>query len=136
MGSEIRKAKRYYLAIFERGEDGYYATFPDLPGCVAAGDDLQAAATNAESALLLHISGLLEDGDELPPPVAAADAAGDPEVTEIARMLIGVEAGTEEKTRVNVMLDRSLVSAIDAVSDNRSRFLSEAARTRLRELAG
>jgi metal-responsive CopG/Arc/MetJ family transcriptional regulator len=36
------------------------------------------------------------------------------------------------KKRVNVMLDEGLLAAIDAVSENRSRFLEKAAR---RELA-
>ena len=57
----------------------------------------------------------------------------DPEVEEVTRVLIGA-AGEASKVRVNVMLDAGLLAAIDAVSANRSRFLNEAARDKLREL--
>ena len=36
-----------------------------------------------------------------------------------------------KKKRVNVMIDEGLLAAIDAVSDNRSRFLERAARKEL-----
>ena len=42
----------YFPAIVEGGKrKGYSVFFPDLPGCVSAGDTLQAAARNAEEGL-------------------------------------------------------------------------------------
>ncbi len=123
--------KLHYLAILERGTEGNYGVFfPDLPGCVTVGDSEFEAWSNAESALNLHVSGLLEDGDLLPAPTAPSKVVRDPEVAEVARLLIGVES-SQPKVRVNVMLDANLLQAIDRVCDNRSQFLGEAAKNLL-----
>lgn len=128
--------KLYFTGIVERSEDGYYVSFPDLPGCVAGGDTMQAAAASAEAALQLHIAGMIEDGELIPAPSDPAALPADPDVTEVSRLVLGVETEGLAKIRINVMLDRNLVKAIDAHSSNRSRFLSEAARDKLRELVG
>ena len=39
---------------------------PDLPGCFSAGDTLDEALTNAREAILLHLEGLLDDGQSFP----------------------------------------------------------------------
>jgi predicted RNase H-like HicB family nuclease len=122
--------KLYYPGIVEKGADGYYISFPDLPGCVSAGDDMQALASNAEVALKLHVSGMLEDGEELPLPADPLGIEPDPDVVEVARFMVGVDA-EQAKVRVNVMFDRALLAAIDAATDNRSRFLADAARLAL-----
>jgi predicted RNase H-like HicB family nuclease len=57
-----------YLAIFERDEDGYSVTFPDLPGCITCGDNLEDAYLMAKDALELHLYGMEEDNDEIPSP--------------------------------------------------------------------
>ena len=131
---EIDKVRFFYTAVFERGSDGYYVFFPDLLGCISAGDTMQDAAGNAEVALALHISGMIDDGEMLPVPTSPENITLDPDVTEVARMLIGIDPEAHTKMRVNVMLDRALLSAIDSVSGNRSRFLSDAARDKLRSL--
>ncbi len=123
--------KLYYTAIFERDRDGYSVFFPDLPGCTSGGSSIQDAAANAETALALHISGIVDDGEMIDWPSNPETIERDPEVTEAARMLIGVTPQAT-KVRVNVMLDVGLVAAIDAHADNRSRFLVEAARDKLR----
>jgi predicted RNase H-like HicB family nuclease len=125
--------KLYYPGIVEKGEDGYYVSFPDLPGLVSAGNDMQALASNAEAALKLHVSGMLEDGEALPLPANPLGVESDPDVTEIARLMVGVDS-EQAKVRVNVMFDRALLAAIDAATGNRSRFLAEAARGKLLEL--
>lgn len=123
-------SKLYYVAVVERAADGFGAFFPDLPGCIGAGDTVQAALANAESALALHIAGMREDGDRLPVPSAPDTIAADPEVDEVARAMLGV-ATDHAKVRINVMMDAKLLAAIDSVAANRSQFLSDAARQRL-----
>jgi len=122
--------KLYYLGIVERGEDGYYVSFPDLPGCVSAGDSLQQAAANAEDALALHLAGMAEDGEAPPAPSAPDTVAADPDLEEVARLMIGAASG--KALRVNVSLDVALLAAIDAVGGNRSSFLAQAAWEKLR----
>lgn len=124
--------KLHYLAILERAPGGGYGvSFPDLPGCVTVGETESEAWASAESALNLHVAGTIEDGDMLPAPSLPSMVKPDPEVEEIARLLISVTADAP-KVRVNVMLDANVLQAIDMVSDNRSQFLTEAATAMLR----
>lgn len=123
-------AKYYFTAIVEQASDGYGVSFPDLPGCVSAGDDFNSAIANAEAALALHLEGLAEDGEDLPSRSMPEDIERDPEVKEVARVMVGAEF-KPAKIRFNVMMDKNLVAAIDAVSSNRSGFLSSAARSSL-----
>jgi len=58
-----------YIALIrkEPGSD-YGVEFPDFPGCITAGVDLDDARRMAAEALALHIQGILEDGQTLPTP--------------------------------------------------------------------
>ena len=60
--------KLTYYAVFEPSTNGSYGVFwPDLPGCVSMGNDLQHAERMAVEALGLHIYEMEHDGDVLPP---------------------------------------------------------------------
>lgn len=60
--------KLTYLAVFEPTKNGYSVYFPDLPGCISAGNDFEDAQQQAADALGLHIYGMEKDGDEMPTP--------------------------------------------------------------------
>ena len=63
-----------YPAVLDRALDGSVSVvFPDLPGCVSAGQDETSAIINAHEALALHLTGMVEDGDPLPPPSHVLD---------------------------------------------------------------
>jgi predicted RNase H-like HicB family nuclease len=79
---------RVYVAVIERGSDGLGVFFPDVPGCTSAGATVQEAATNAEAALYGHLSLALEHGEALPDATALDDVPHDPEVDEVARVLV------------------------------------------------
>jgi predicted RNase H-like HicB family nuclease len=116
----------YYPAIIERAAEGFSVFFPDLPGCTSAGRTVSEAAINAEEALAGHILVSEEHGDELTDPSDLETIERDPEVDEVARVLVkGQRKG--KIVRINVTLDENLVAAIDAVAGNRSGFLSDAA---------
>ena len=60
--------KLTYYAVFEPSTNGNYGvSWPDLPGCISMGDDLQHAEQMAAEALGLHICEMEQDGDVLPP---------------------------------------------------------------------
>jgi len=121
-----------YPAVFETDEQGGYGiTFPDLPGCVTAGDTMEEAYANAIEALELHLEGMIEDGEALPPASSIQDIEDDPEIQVVTKMLIPATVPGRTR-RINVTLDSGLISQIDAVSANRSAFLQEAARAELR----
>ncbi|WP_017696644.1 type II toxin-antitoxin system HicB family antitoxin [Bacillus subtilis] len=63
--------KYIFPAIFDSGEDGsegYTITFPDLPGCISEGDDLENAMSMAKDVLEGFLYGMEEDGEEIPSP--------------------------------------------------------------------
>lgn len=120
----------YYPAIIERGARGFGVFFPDLPGCVSAGDTVQEAALNAEEALNGHLAVGAEYGDDAPEPSALDTLVIDPDVDEVARMLVrGERPG--RSVRVQVSIDEGLLARIDRVATNRSGFLADAARAAL-----
>ena len=120
----------FYPAIVERAGKGFGVFFPDLPGCTSGGATLQEAAGNAEEALAGHLIVTAEHGEPLPAPSDLDAIARDPEVDEVARILVrGERPG--RSLRINVSLDEGLVAAIDRVARNRSGFLAEAARAAL-----
>jgi len=120
----------FYPAIVERAADGYSVFFPDLPGCTSAGATLQEAARNAEQALDGHLLVSVEHGDQIAAPSELDAIEHDPEVDEIARILVRAER-PGRAIRVNITLDEGLLAAIDRITGNRSGFLAEAARARL-----
>ena len=122
----------HYVAIIEDGgpDDAVSLWFPDLPGCTSAGRTQTEAALNAEEALAGHLLVSARHGEELPAPSSLDALERDPEVEEIARILVRAER-PGRAVRVNVTLDEGLVAAIDRVARNRSGFLADAAREKL-----
>ncbi len=58
-----------YLAVFEPSTDGSYSIyFPDLPGCVSIGANLQDASRMATEAASLHIYSMECDNEKIPTP--------------------------------------------------------------------
>ena len=57
-----------YAVIIEKGEDGYGAYVPDLPGCIAAGDTKDEVLKLIQEAIEFHIEGLKDDGHSIPEP--------------------------------------------------------------------
>jgi len=46
---------------------------PDLPGCVATSDTIEAVESEIRDAIRFHIEGLHEDGLPVPPPTSIAE---------------------------------------------------------------
>lgn len=120
----------YYPAIIERASDGYSVFFPDLPGCVSAGKTVQEAARAAEEALSAHLVLSIDHGDPIPAPSDLDNIPLDPDVDEVARVLVRAEK-PGRSVRVQVTMDEGLLAAIDRVASNRSGFLADAARAAL-----
>ena len=60
---------RNYIGLIHKDADSDYGvSFPDFPGLITAGTDLDDARAMAEEALALHIEGLAEDGEAIPEP--------------------------------------------------------------------
>ncbi len=66
-----------YVVIIERGENNLNAYVPDLPGCVATGDNEEDLRHLMKEAIELHLRGMREDGDAIPQPSAFAAYVND-----------------------------------------------------------
>jgi len=131
-------AKVTYIALLEVAADGTIGVvFPDLDGCVAAGDTADEAVRDAHDVLSLHLEGMAEEGSVRPEPsplqaltrdMVKRHFAGDGPTTYA---LITVEA-PEQAERVNVYLNKGLLERIDKSARlngiNRSEFFALAAR--------
>ncbi len=62
-----------YAGIIEKGEDGYGAYVPDLPGCIAAADTREEVKQLIQEAIEFHIEGLKEDGMPVPEPASSIE---------------------------------------------------------------
>jgi predicted RNase H-like HicB family nuclease len=71
----MKKAERYLYPAVLTYDEGYEiaVTFPDLPGCATSGATEQEAVAAGKEALGLHLFGMEEDGDDIPPPSSAKD---------------------------------------------------------------
>ncbi len=59
-------AKYIYPAVFEKEDDQYSISFPDLPNCFTQGEDLQDALEMAQDALCLVLYHMEKEGKEIP----------------------------------------------------------------------
>jgi predicted RNase H-like HicB family nuclease len=123
--------KVYYPAVIDKEPDSDFGVaFPDFPGCVSAGRTLDQAVLGAHEALAGHVALMVTDGDSLPEPTPLETVAKERDASTVAITLVPVVLPGKLQ-RVNITIDEALLDEIDAMADNRSRFLAEAARAEL-----
>jgi predicted RNase H-like HicB family nuclease len=128
---------RNYIGIIHKDTDSDFGvSFPDFPGCVTAGSTLEEARENAEEALAFHIEGMIEDGDEIPPPTSLDDAMIDAINRQGVAVLVPAPK-LSRAVRINVTLPEDVLADVDAHARahgfTRSGFLASAARRAIRE---
>ena len=62
-----------YAIVIEKAGRNYSAYVPDLPGCVATGETVEATEREIRAAIRFHIDGLRADGIQVPAPTSIAD---------------------------------------------------------------
>ncbi len=84
----------HYVAIVEEEEGKAFGIwFPDLPGCVSAGDTLDEAMANAGEALTLWIDVTRERGAEVPAARSLTELKKEPGVgDEMRRFMVALVA--------------------------------------------
>lgn len=70
------------VALVHQQNGTYGVTFPDLPGCVSVADSFEELLVMGAEALTLHLEGMVEDGDILPPFRDLATLERDPGLAE------------------------------------------------------
>jgi predicted RNase H-like HicB family nuclease len=74
-----------FIALVHKDEGtSYGVSFPDVPGCVSAGDTFEEAVQNAAEALAGHLALMAKDGDLLPQPRSFESLKRDPQFREDA----------------------------------------------------
>ena len=57
-----------YMVVLEKGTGSWGAHVPDLPGCIAVGENREEALELIREAIDFHIEGLKEQGEAVPKP--------------------------------------------------------------------
>ena len=129
-----------YIAIVDKeaGTD-FGVSFPDFPGCITAGKDIDEAKDMAQEALTLHIQGMLEDGDQLPDPSRLEEIMSDPDYANaVAYLVVSVPDAKPRTVRVNVTVPEMTLKKIDAAAKkrgmSRSSFLVHAAQNAIQSI--
>ena len=72
-----------YIALVHKDEGtSYGVSFPDVPGCVSAGDTFEQAVANAAEALAGHLALMQADGDPIPTPRSYDALKRDPDFVD------------------------------------------------------
>ncbi|HEX7887682.1 MAG TPA: type II toxin-antitoxin system HicB family antitoxin [Phenylobacterium sp.] len=124
---------RQYIALIHKdAESDYGVSFPDLPGCVTAGTDLDDARTMAAEALALHLDGLAEDGEAAPASSSLEIIMANRENREAVAIVVQAPEGAVKTVRVNITIPEPDLRQIDQFAEahgfTRSGFLLRAAK--------
>lgn len=123
---------RYPAVLRHEDETDYAVSFPDLPGCVAAGISPEDALRAAEEALTFHLEGLARARIPAPTPRALGALMNGSRPENAVLLVLAGRPPKAPAVRVNITLDKNLLAEIDEAAveagTTRSGFLAEAAR--------
>ena len=130
----------YIAIVHKEAKSDFGVSFPDFPGCITAGKNIDEAKDMAQEALTLHIQGMLEDGEQLPVPSRLEDIMSDPDYANaIAFLVVSVPDAKPRTVRVNVTVPEMTLKQIDAAAKkrgmSRSSFLVHAAQNAIQSEA-
>lgn len=119
-----------YPAVIEKTDEGFAVFFPGL-ACGGCGDTMAAAVADAEQGLAAYLDAARENGIEVPPPIEVDKIKVEPDIDEVARILVRYEPPAHS-VRLNITMDEALLKRVDAVAERegftRSGFLANAVR--------
>ena len=111
----------HYIGLLDGKDGGYGIVIPDLPGCNAMGDTVEAAIRNA-TLVMSDWAEVTELHDEaVPAPRSMAELNADPEVAEAIDAGVGIVfvpmiRGASRPVKTNLSLDSGVLAAIDATA--------------------
>jgi predicted RNase H-like HicB family nuclease len=78
----MSKTKGYIALVHKDKDTSYGVSFPDVPGCISAGDTFEEAIDNASQALAGHLAIMEVDGDPTPKARSLEELKDDAEFVE------------------------------------------------------
>ena len=129
----------YTAIVHKEAKSDFGVSFPDFPGCITAGKNIDEAKDMAQEALTLHIQGLLEDGEQLPVSSKLEEIMSDPDYAKaVAYLVVSVPDAKPRTVRVNVTVPEITLKQIDAAAKkrgmSRSSFLVHAAQKAIQSI--
>ncbi|AZO00584.1 type II toxin-antitoxin system HicB family antitoxin [Mesorhizobium sp. M9A.F.Ca.ET.002.03.1.2] len=124
---------RHYIGLIHKEADSDFGvSFPDFPGVVTAGVNLDDARAMAEEALAFHVEGLVEDGEAIPEPSSLEEVMSDKDNLSGVAILVALKTEATKVVRVNVTIPEDVLNQIDHYAErhgySRSGFLTAAAK--------
>ncbi|MCZ8239771.1 MAG: type II toxin-antitoxin system HicB family antitoxin [Leptospiraceae bacterium] len=121
------------IVIHKDKNSDYGVSVPDLPGCYSAGVSFEEALEMSKEAILLHLEGMLDDGNILPIPNSIEIHKKNAEYANGIWALVSVDLSSisGKSRRINITLPERILSQIDEYAklkgESRSGFLASAA---------
>jgi predicted RNase H-like HicB family nuclease len=110
----------YIAIVHKEANTDFGVSFPDFPGCVTAGKDIDESKDFAQEVLALHIQGILEDGEKLPTPSKLENImASDDYADAVAFLIVTVPDVKPRTVRVNITVPEMTLQQIDAAAKKR-----------------
>ncbi|OLP59580.1 CopG family transcriptional regulator [Xaviernesmea oryzae] len=127
---------RNYIGLIHKDADSDYGvSFPDFPGLITAGTDLDDARRMAEEALSLHVEGMVDDDEAVPEPSSLEQIMANPESNGSVAILVTLKSPAPKIVRVNITLPEDVLRQIDSYAASngltRSGFITKAAKREL-----
>jgi predicted RNase H-like HicB family nuclease len=124
---------RHYIALIHKDADSDYGvSFPDLPGVISAGSNLDEARKMATEALAFHLEGLSQDDEAAPEPSSLEEIMLIAENRDGVAVLIEAPAAEIKSVRINITMPADVLDQIDQYAERegftRSGFLAQAAK--------
>lgn len=129
---------RNYIALIHKDLDSDYGvSFPDFPGVITAGTDLDDARRMAQEALEFHVEGMIADGEAIPEPSSLEAVMAVHENRDGVAVLIPLKTTARKAVRLNITLPEDVLEKIDAYAEahglTRSGFLAQAAKRQMQD---
>lgn len=108
---------RQFIALIHKDADSDYGvSFPDFPGCISAGSNLDEARDMAREALALHVEGMIEDGSPIPEASSLEDVMADAVNRDAVAVLVPL-AEDVRSVRANITVPEPVLREIDAFAE-------------------
>jgi predicted RNase H-like HicB family nuclease len=129
---------RNYIALIHKDRDSDYGvSFPDFPGVITAGTDLDDARRMGQEALEFHVEGMIADGEAIPEPSSLEAVMAVHENRDGVAVLIPLKTTARKAVRLNITLPEDVLEKIDAYAEahglTRSGFLAQAAKRQMQD---